>query len=1033
MKIPHAFVMYAAGLLCLGVCSTGRAGYSEQAPASTPNAEATGEMVTIPGPLRSFLRMAGISQEVAPPDVLPLLSRNVVLRGYEIGGETEFLLLVERYVRFARELELLADANGTIRVKNCDDALPLVRTLGYRFQPACGEKDSYLVTAIPERAFLTIDSGFPITELEEALQKNTPFSYEFAPTPVPVLFSEKDWTALNPWKVKNGTNLLDVILRDPSVARLYWSMSALDGETRAALRRNPGLRALLPNATALEFYGTEICIRSGRVLLPGAPDSDAAWEELVGASPKSPGEFVQRLLEKDDGWVVAYFDAISRVSQAQQAHLTAGSRLKFLYHVYRAVGTGAESSATRGVFPQHGNLLILFSKLQWQPNGDPYIPANLGIWREILQQKSSPKLIRDWVKRAKAWDSPDQLLGTLVALSRFQTDTGPLQTYLMLSEIDSVRQPGQRLADGTVRLLAGKFEEFHDWYLNFADFPALDDTSITHFVTAAEAINGISSPALRANAMGAFQANIGIWKILASQEEIPANDVNTSWQNTIQPFTSITSSVQLFDATRNSLRSMMLVATGKGDLSQDELVDLLAGPPQKTQEGQRVHQILAARMQAVLDDQRLVSLDTLFALYDGLDEMAHGSAEGNTLLPLAGSLREFEMPRAIFTSSEKIAWAPEIYTSRHAELQVRTDLTQVIRQPGTPAQLEAARAQLTPFLRDTLVGLNYAWYEPPGAQVIHHNPLFVRSHDFTGASILGYSDIWGSPSLIGIGVTAGGGAYLFGSLADLSYALATAEEDFIAPANVQALIWKDAVPELLVDAVQPRWWRVSPDELHAAALYQRAGEELLTAAATNPSLRAEVISILSDLMTSARLESTEEALQHPEEVRTLISDMLPAETFILTAEFRRRYPAETSAWGPAGRELDDLVRKDPSQVSAERLSQDFGVPHPTLEQRDVCMLVDSKPLPALAGTANRLFGESWQSNNLYWARIADEAGYSPPTLNLLVPELTRQMIANIFATDIEDRPALLRAMQQTGREFLNGRIAAQTAGTPALH
>ena len=34
------------------------------------------------------------------------------------------------------------------------------------------------------------------------------------------------------------------------------------------------------------------------------------------------------------------------------------------------------------------------------------------------------------------------------------------------------------------------------------------------------------------------------------------------------------------------------------------------------------------------------------------------------------------------------------------------------------------------------------------------DPLFVRSHDFAGSSILGYEDIWGSPSLIGVGVTA---------------------------------------------------------------------------------------------------------------------------------------------------------------------------------------------------------------------------------------------------------------------------------------
>jgi len=33
------------------------------------------------------------------------------------------------------------------------------------------------------------------------------------------------------------------------------------------------------------------------------------------------------------------------------------------------------------------------------------------------------------------------------------------------------------------------------------------------------------------------------------------------------------------------------------------------------------------------------------------------------------------MPRPIFTNNEKIMWAPEIYTTHHAELQLRTDLT----------------------------------------------------------------------------------------------------------------------------------------------------------------------------------------------------------------------------------------------------------------------------------------------------------------------------------------------------------------------
>src|ERR1035438_6480992 len=103
--------------------------------------------------------MSGISQEVSPDEVLPMLARNVFLRGYEDGRPTEFLVLIDRYVRQARELRSLAGPDGVIRVADCDDAAPLIRILGYRFEQGCGPSGAFLVTAHAESAFLTIYSG----------------------------------------------------------------------------------------------------------------------------------------------------------------------------------------------------------------------------------------------------------------------------------------------------------------------------------------------------------------------------------------------------------------------------------------------------------------------------------------------------------------------------------------------------------------------------------------------------------------------------------------------------------------------------------------------------------------------------------------------------------------------------------------------------------------------------------------------------------------------------------------------------------
>ncbi len=127
-------------------------------------------------------------------------------------------------------------------------------------------------------------------------------------------------------------------------------------------------------------------------------------------------------------------------------------------------------------------------------------------------------------------------------------------------------------------------------------------------------------------------------------------------------------------------------------------------------------------------------------------------------------------------------------------------------------------------------------------------------------------------------------------------------------------------------------------------------------------------------------------------------------------------------WGPAGQELNALTNRFPSELAWVRLSRDFGVPHEEMEQTYARDLLNTQPFPAFSGFSSRLMAECWDSNNLYWARLADEMNYSPVTLNILVPELTRRMVEKIFATDFEDWPALLRAMRETGHDFRAGKI-----------
>ena len=83
---------------------------------------------------------------------------------------------------------------------------------------------------------------------------------------------------------------------------------------------------------------------------------------------------------------------------------------------------------------------------------------------------------------------------------------------------------------------------------------------------------------------------------------------------------------------------------------------------------------------------------------------------------------------------------------------------------------------------------------------------------------------WKATEVFGTGWPANAGGRLVGSLAALPYALAEAEQNFLIPTREQALIWGDLVPQMILSAVIPRWWDVTPLQLHWVGLHMRTAK-----------------------------------------------------------------------------------------------------------------------------------------------------------------------------------------------------------------
>ncbi len=966
-----------------------------------------GAFIEITGPLRSFARMAALSPDLSPADVLPALARNIVTNGYQALSasegleQTEYLKLVVRYLSQARELEKLGGADKVIKVETCESAATgdLLRVLGYRMRGGCGS-DVVLETVNASRAFLTIDSGFPLSELEQALRTNKPFTMDYHPARIPLMYDIEYWQSA---KDKTQGEFIDYFISDPSMCRLYLGLSKLDPDTAEELRKQIPAQRLKLYAHVLDFFGGMFQIRDGKAVVPGGVRSEKAWGDLAGASTDKGPQFFEKLLQRDDGWLASYFDALSRVNGPVKDYLSDPDRLKRFYTAIR--GRVTSPGPARPVFRSNTDMLLLTARLRIDPNGKVHLPGDLDDWKNLFANHPQGKYDAKLTHAAPAWKDADDVLEALFGLSRKITENEPLKMFMALTDID--RNRAQPLKAATVDRLLREYHLLHDQYPLFAEVPTISDETILAFLDTVHSINAIRDQGLRADAAGTSQALVGLWQIFARQQTIPAAQADPALAGILTPFAKIQNERDIFDAGQAGVRLLLKATNSPANASpQDRMIDLLAGAVPK--DVSDTHQQMIEDMIRVFEAQKLASLSDLFGLADNLDSVTRGEKLNTQLAQkLASRISEIQLPRSAMSGMEKNSMAFGYWTERHIDAQRKVNFRVAIdKSANDPAKLKDLRGQLAPFLRDTLVGFNYLHYAPPGAQVLHTNPLFVRSHDFIG--IQGSEQTWKVTQVFGSGWPASAGGRLVGSLVALPYALAEAEQNFLIPSKEQALIWGDLVPQMMLTAVIPRWWTVSSAQIHYVGSEMRYAEELLAEAALSPQRRAQVIAGLEAYAPPARLKKVERLLAEGD-VQAAADNVVPSEMFLLASGM-----AGKDQDSPLAADLRRQVSDNSVQLSTRAISRAFGTPKPTLATSYEPELLNLRTFPTLMGYSSRILAESWESNLLYYAALADELHVRPEELNVLVPEWTQQTVERIFATHLEDWPALLRSLRMVG-------------------
>ena len=105
-------------------------------------------------------------------------------------------------------------------------------------------------------------------------------------------------------------------------------------------------------------------------------------------------------------------------------------------------------------------------------------------------------------------------------------------------------------------------------------------------------------------------------------------------------------------------------------------------------------------------------------------------------------------------------------------------------------------------------------------------------------------------------------------------------------------------------------------------------------------------------------------------MKDALDRVTPSELFLLAREIGPHRNADTSC---VLAELKHMASNAPKDLTYSAISRAFGSPKPTLANSYEPELLNLRTFPTLMGYSSRIMAESWESNTLYWAALADEA------------------------------------------------------------
>jgi predicted Zn-dependent protease len=998
------------------------AGHWLELPATPVGANPTGaaseRRALIPGGARLLSHLSGIGGPEDPGEYIVAFARAVAQRSM-FASEKEWNefseKLLEQYDRLLKIRKPFAlTSEGTEIVlsvesqKQRQQTQQILDLLGYRLRSSRGRIsiEAQVKSSKARRQNLAAALDLDDREVEESLDGKRPYRFRITDDLAPVILGEAVWEAALK-RQANPLGFAGLLLKQPEMARLFAGLSSAGPAAARALLTSFAMRKLAEDYGMLLFlYGPVMALdEQGRCAVPGGTEAEPVWEALAGASPRDGQKFLEALLRKDGGMVLAYFAALHGVTaERQKWFLRSAERAKLFY---RLMKDSPEWDGQGARMVRNSPMLALFRELPLDEDGSVRFPGGAQVWQVARGASDLDRIARLERRARKARPAEEDEILERMARERYGVNRNvfsQLENFLMVARVEAAL--GRALEPREALILSQQFARYGWAYPLFVELPSLGEKEFQSFFAWAESLESFSTPS-RNMSVGMVSHLALLAGLLHRSGKLGGSEAAAMLDELCSSTRAVEDPAQMARAAHKAWRRIAAALSAQPGGLQSAMEDALLGPAE-TPAGRRrrkeFRDVLAAQKIPPVDPL----LETLEAVLKGGEGPEQARAAAAALESIAPKLDVLPLPK---TMKPPLRLKEILELWRTDKLpEIASDFRQraAKKKPDVKA-LQRASAEglrvLAPWMELSLRGIVGGFYLRPSDLPVSDDPWLLRKYWYADTAESGKSTFPSPEFRID---SAGPGSLPLGSPAGIAEIAG-----WIALAGQQAAGgYAGSVEAKQIGALRnAQLHRLRPLDLRAARLAYLAGREWVVEAAfdaaASSTLERQIQGLLSPERSSraarllSRLRNTH-AVMHAarpfrEEYKLLwdsVWDCFSHADLFWLGRMRREASRESVIWNALKQVPAEVWEGAIHELGPMKLDHARSA-RPRLE-----------PMPPYENYAQELLpgrlAERLSEYPLALACAADEAGLTPDALALIAEPLARRLLADLEMTDMAD-------------------------------